>query len=100
MGNTSGSLDRKLRGQRESSFLRRMPAGHHPAPSSVDQVLVIELEDYHSRAAIRGQPNNKRAVIAPGEVFTPGLHARVEERDSFASFGVYAVGLRGLVTVA
>lgn len=59
-----------------------MPAGFHPLSSDRHRKHVVELKRINRRASASCQPDDTRAVGAPGEMARPLLSARIEEFDA------------------
>lgn len=81
-------------------FLRRMPAGTHPAPSGGNEHGAIQLQSNNCRTPSGRAPFDQGAVDAPTKVLAPGLYARVVEWHELASFKVCRSDLPALLLVA
>ncbi len=84
-----------LRGNRR----RRVPAGTDPIAADGDGQGIIQSEVNDRRSSTSRQPDDLRAVRAPGEVSRPRLSAGMEQRNDFQGLGIPAFRLGPLVLI-
>src|SRR5262245_29581437 len=77
-----------------------VPANAYPQSASGNNVVVVQFQRQYCDSTTRCQSNDPRAITCPGEVLTPRLLARIEQRHLLASVYVCCVNLCALVFVA
>jgi hypothetical protein len=72
----------------------------NPDRTRSDGQRVVEPQGNHGSSSTGGQPNDGRAVFAPGKMLVPTLPAGIEQRHSFAGLWVNSMDARPFVSVA
>src|SRR5689334_8407862 len=67
-------------------------------PAKVDDTFAVESQGLDGRPARGSQADQLGAVLVPGKMLSPGLPARVEQRDQLSRYGV-ARGPLGVLVV-